>query len=1393
MALPPSFLEQIRDRLSVSQVIGRRVALTKKGREHHGLCPFHNEKTPSFTVNDEKGFGHCFGCGWHGDAIEFEMQAGHLSFIEAVERLAAEVGLEVPAVSPEERQHQAARASLLGAAEAACAYFEAQLQTPAGETALAYLRGRGLSDETIARFRLGWAPDSRSALIAALKSAGYDASVQLQAGLAKAPEGGGAPYAYFRGRVTFPITDRQGRVIAFGARILGDGQPKYLNSPATALFDKGQTLFGAAHARVAAGQKGVVHAVEGYLDAIVLHQAGLDNTVAPLGTAITEHQIQQLWRMADEPVICLDGDDAGQKAAERAALKALPILEPGKSLLFAVLPTGEDPDSLVRRAGAEAFEGLTVAARPLVDVLWASITEGRNTDTPERRAAIERDTTERVQAIRNAAVRDQYMREMRRRLEQADIVEAAAPSIEPAPEPVRHQPTDAASLLSPPEEFRDEELPHRYLAHRLKVPVEDLVPLSTPVAGWNSLAYFDPPAAGGSGPPVLVGSYACAVFGTVGTAGGQHAHRIYVAAGGQGLAELPDAADGRRRNTDKPAKRSGNDTRGFGAVWGRLDQVLQVLLCERIEVGAALAQAFAAEIAADKISVVAALSPDGIASFAPLTNHAWVTVCADRDEAKEGARYKAGEKAARAFGRKHQDKAKVQLALPGAGGESSNWLQVFLQQGAQAVRQAVLAAKAFDAEEDPEFPDRFPNPYKVLNNGFVFEKVDPKTHELSLVPLTDYTARIVSDILRDDGAEKTRHFEIEAVLASGQRRRVTVPADRFNRMDWITVELGHAARTSAGSTVRDHVRAAIQFHSEGAAEEVIYAHTGWRQVNGHWAYLHAGGGIGADGAVASVRTDLQLLAEGGYELPTVDPQQPPDARAMMELFEGAARSHVSIPVFAAVWLAPLVHLLPPSCLLALAGFTGTGKTAVTALAQQSFGPRMDAKHIPASWFDTANSLIGKTFLAKDALLLIDDFVPRGSREEVARANANFARVAQMIGNNTGRSRMGPDANLRPERRPRSLVITTGEDLITAQSAVARMIVVDVSPGDVRFGGGLDAAQAAASDGRFAAVVASYVQWLAKRLDAVGEKALERALANQFKRLRVSMSNSIKKVSHMRTPENLAYLATGLSMFLDYAKETGAVSQELADAKWADWWTVLAKIGMAQGDSVTSADPIRRFFQLLRSALSSGQAHFAGKDGQTPAGDRGFDAISLGWMGGLRHGDCAGWISASDGDVFLDADAALRAVNRMSSEPFAWTKTTFAKRLSERKMLAGTDIHRGTLYVNRKLAGSSRAVLWIKVDTLLGGEAEEETAVIDPPRLVCDGDQVAEGTDSSLLVPAQSSDGEGQGMTVNFRRLVEVDGGSLDDWDERVSILMVEGGLEQRAAEIAAAREFGLVS
>jgi DNA primase len=416
MAFTPQFLDEIRARVPLSDVIGRRVRLVRKGREHLGLCPFHNEKTPSFTVNDDKGFFHCFGCGAHGDVIGFVMRDEGQSFPEAVEKLAGEAGLQMPEETPRDRARAEEQLSLYGVMEEAARYFESALRADSGAVARTYLKGRGLTAETVAGFRLGFAPDSRSALKTALMSDKITEAMLIAAGLLIVPEGGGASYDRFRDRVMFPIHDRRGRVIAFGGRALGDAPAKYLNSPDTPVFHKSAVLYGMHLARGAARKAGRIVAVEGYMDVIALHQAGLIETVAPLGTALTEMQMEEMWRVADAPVLCFDGDAAGEKAAARAAERALPKLKAGKSLLFAALPKGQDPDSLIGTGGRDAMEQVLVAAEPLSEQLWKLAGGGGELATPESRAALNRRLNAYLSQIPDEDLASFFRRHYRDRL-----------------------------------------------------------------------------------------------------------------------------------------------------------------------------------------------------------------------------------------------------------------------------------------------------------------------------------------------------------------------------------------------------------------------------------------------------------------------------------------------------------------------------------------------------------------------------------------------------------------------------------------------------------------------------------------------------------------------------------------------------------------------------------------------------------------------------------------------------------------------------------------------------------------------------------------------------------------------------------------------------------------
>ncbi len=417
MKFSDSFLDEIRARLPVSQVVSRRVSLKRAGREWKGLSPFNKEKTPSFTVNDQKGFYHCFSSGKHGDVFAFVMETEGLSFPEAVERLAGDAGLEMPKPDPQFERSAKERLGLLDALEAAARMFEDALGAREGREALAYTERRGLARDTVKEFRIGVAPNAKEALKSALLKKGFSEVQLLDAGLIIKPDDGRPTYDRFRNRLTIPILDAKSRVIAFGARTLEQGvEPKYLNSPETKLFDKGSTVFNLARARPSAFERGELIVVEGYMDVIALYQAGFANAVATLGTAFTERQMELLWHLADEPTVCFDGDRAGEAAAARAIDRMLPNLREGHSFRFAFLPEGSDPDDLVRAKGAKALAECLAAARPLIDVLWLRELKAQAIDTPERRAAFEAQLEGLLGQIGNARVRDHYRREVKNRL-----------------------------------------------------------------------------------------------------------------------------------------------------------------------------------------------------------------------------------------------------------------------------------------------------------------------------------------------------------------------------------------------------------------------------------------------------------------------------------------------------------------------------------------------------------------------------------------------------------------------------------------------------------------------------------------------------------------------------------------------------------------------------------------------------------------------------------------------------------------------------------------------------------------------------------------------------------------------------------------------------------------
>ena len=419
MRFTPQFLDELRARLPVSEVVGRRVKLRKAGREWKGLSPFNKEKTPSFFVNDQKAMWFDFSSGKNGNIFDFLMLTEGVSFPEAVERLAQQAGIPLPVMTREAQAQEERRRTLHEVAELAAKFFEATLASRAGARGRGYLLDRGIHAPTQLKFRLGYAAGEQYALKEHLGAAKIPVEDMIETGLLVSGEDIAVPYDRFRDRVMFPIADWRGRVIAFGGRALDkEVSAKYLNSPETPLFHKGATLYNIAAARKAAHEGAPVIAVEGYIDVIAMVTAGFEATVAPLGTALTTDQLALVWRMADEPILCFDGDDAGRRAAYRAVDLALPLLKPGKSLKFAALPDGQDPDDLARSGGRAAIEDVLAAARPLAHVLWTRESETGPFDTPERRAALEARIAQVTATIADEAVRRYYKQDFVARLRQ---------------------------------------------------------------------------------------------------------------------------------------------------------------------------------------------------------------------------------------------------------------------------------------------------------------------------------------------------------------------------------------------------------------------------------------------------------------------------------------------------------------------------------------------------------------------------------------------------------------------------------------------------------------------------------------------------------------------------------------------------------------------------------------------------------------------------------------------------------------------------------------------------------------------------------------------------------------------------------------------------------------
>ncbi|MEN8237042.1 MAG: DNA primase [Pseudomonadota bacterium] len=421
MRFSQDFLQNLRDRFVLSELAAPHIRLKRQGQEHSGLCPFHKEKSPSFTLNDQKGVFHCFGCGAGGDIIGFFMRIHNFEFFEAVKELAHKAGMSLPEAVPlttEEVQQQTDQEQLYPLMQEVCAWYQEQLKQANARSASTYLQSRRLQQSTVDTFQLGFAPARQSVKREFLRR-GYSEDLLLKAGLLARKGENGPTYDRFRNRVIFPILDKRGRVIGFGGRVLDDAKPKYLNSPETLLFSKRQSLYGLHQTHQHSKNNQPLIIVEGYTDVLALYQAGYKKVVAPLGTALTPEQIQQLWRLNSEPILCFDGDEAGQRAAYRAAERALPLLKPGFSMQFVQLPHGEDPDSLVQKHALDTLESLFTSPQVLQEVLWQQGVTDQRTQTPEQRALVRKNVLSQLETIQDPSVRSLYQQEFKERFYQA--------------------------------------------------------------------------------------------------------------------------------------------------------------------------------------------------------------------------------------------------------------------------------------------------------------------------------------------------------------------------------------------------------------------------------------------------------------------------------------------------------------------------------------------------------------------------------------------------------------------------------------------------------------------------------------------------------------------------------------------------------------------------------------------------------------------------------------------------------------------------------------------------------------------------------------------------------------------------------------------------------------
>ena len=584
--------------------------------------------------------------------------------------------------------------------------------------------------------------------------------------------------------------------------------------------------------------------------------------------------------------------------------------------------------------------------------------------------------------------------------------------------------------------------------------------------------------------------------------------------------------------------------------------------------------------------------------------------------------------------------------------------------------------------------------YVAHSGGIHWIKRNSETSEEQAVPLSNFDARIVSDVTCDDGAETSRGFEIETTL-EGRVSRFRVAASKFGSLAWVPEHVGASAYITAAQGSERKLREAISRLSGTIATRTVFGHTGWARLGDRWIYLHADGAIGADGLVPGVEVELPgALAH--FRLPA-----PPEENLLHEAIVVAiglldlAPARIEAPLFCATWRAPLG---PADFALALAGKTGNFKTELGSIVMRHFGAGFDARHLPGSWSSTANFLRALSFIAKDAPLIVDDFVPTGSRVDVSRQHRDAQALLRDTGNLAGRGRLASDASMRPIRMPRGLVISTGEQNFRGESLQGRLLTIEVCKGDVSDLAALTAAQNNASAGLFAVAMAAYLRWLAPRLDDVRAQLQSSRVALRAKAAGVG--------GHARTPAVVGDLYFGAQLFFRFAIDSGALPQSLADAFLNKIWDGLIEAAERQAEHVREHEPTDRFLALLHAAISSGGAHIADCEGSRPAKD----ALALGWRlddarGYIPLGPCIGWIEGDD--LYLNDEVALKAANAIAVDGTGVTipASTLRKQLKEKNLLksTGADRKRTTLTILKTVAGARLEVLHFARETVFGSD------------------------------------------------------------------------------------------